>query len=817
MGHRLLLLGTDGSHEDGPSGPISGDFDGVTGFTDFSDEAPQVNGLPLLWTPTLHSVDARAGAELDYPVIRAKSLSGYMLVPSTNTDGFAGSFSGMLRWDALGSAMGDYEVLILMRASVYLTGPSVFSDTPPDPGPLYVPSAGAALGHTHLTNGRTYVYSKTPGAASWGSTNFDDIEASAGGEHERRWLRVRRDGKRYRAKVWVAGTAEPGAWEMDRDNVLTENPTGFLGIIIADFVRTQAAPAVEYFAVTTAPDATPLVLPDDVAVDPNTGVVDMSAATVGENGFVHYPLISGATPTIEARAGSLHGNVLKVVATGNPNGVLAWAPAGRLFDGALLALIEVANCEYCGPGFIYPRTPVGPFYTNSWRCFGMLSPTWNELNFCGDVDLAASNMWSYRHTTSGVTQNAGERWWVRYEKIGQFVHMRAWKYGAPEPTTWQKNINGMGNYETIGWPGIGYGLGNGQAIYVEHLAWTDDIAGAPIQPEYPGTFVALSGAPADRVAKAMEVAADGSIVMGCENDGAMYRSTDDGHTWALVQSLGAGVRVAQILRLASGNLLAFVRTDATTWRSTDNGQTWTSGAGPTGTYPRADATVQLVSGRLVSGCNNGHVFTSDDNGDTWTDRGQLGSAAVVYSMELAANGNVVAGTNEAGGGLIYVSTDSGATWAVATTMPATKMASVHGIVLAANGHLVATGGITNSIWRSVDHGVTWTEDSVGIGGAGGLNLTIYRVPSTGTLLTMGTKEAAAVQVRRSTDHGVTWTPTPSTEDTGNAELQKLATTSSENGRAFLETPGGGILACLTGAEPVWRSVDDGDTWVNPTT
>jgi len=197
---------------------------------------------------------------------------------------------------------------------------------------------------------------------------------------------------------------------------------------------------------------------------------------------------------------------------------------------------------------------------------------------------------------------------------------------------------------------------------------------------------------------------------------------------------------------------------------------------------------------------------------------------------VAANGNVVAGTNEAGGGLIYVSTNSGVNWTVATTMPATKMGSVHGIALAADGTLVATGGITNSIWRSTDNGVTWTEVETGII-TGGLNLTIYRVPSSGALLTMGTGESCEFpnlygpHVRRSTDHGLTWDlpqAAVNTVLTGYGIVgRNLLTTGpqgdAENGREFLETPTGAILACLTGQQPVWRSVDGGVTWTNPWT
>lgn len=339
--------------------------------------------------------------------------------------------------------------------------------------------------------------------------------------------------------------------------------------------------------------------------------------------------------------------------------------------------------------------------------------------------------------------------------------------------------------------------------------------------------VSIEGSPT-LIGKALHVTPGGAILLGCENDGAIYRSTDDGHTFSLMQNLGAGIRVTWFLSLPSNTILCMVRTSGVIWNSTDDGLTWSSGTGPTGTYSREDAFVQLAGGRLVAGCHNGHAFTSDDSGGSWTDRGLISAGASVgYSLEVAANGNIVAGTNEAAGGQMYYSTDSGVTWLLATQpagYPQTStgtpdaMGSIFGIVLLASGTLLATGGISNNIWKSVDNGLIWTE--LAKGGAtpasGGLNLIIYRVPSTGTLLTMGGSEGS-VRVRHSTDDGVTWLALQSDAGINFVAERLLTTTGSENGRCFIETPGGAVMACLTGAQPVWRCETDGKSWQNPAT
>lgn len=341
-----------------------------------------------------------------------------------------------------------------------------------------------------------------------------------------------------------------------------------------------------------------------------------------------------------------------------------------------------------------------------------------------------------------------------------------------------------------------------------------------VLPELGGTSLTIEGAPS-LIGKALLMTGTGAILFGTANDGQIYRSGDDGESFQLAVSLGAGIEIDQLLELESGTILAFVETEGVSWRSLNDGLSWSEGAGPAGTYPREDATVQLSSGRIVAGCDDGRVFTSDDDGASWDDRGQVGAASTIRSMEEASDGSVLCGTTEAGGGRIYRSTDGGATWAAAS-LPAgypdaAEMGSVHSIILLASGELRATGGITNNVWGSSDDGATWTELVPGgsVPGQGGLNLTIYQVPTSGSLLTMGTSEGGKVRVRRSTDDGATWDP-PQNDTTGATPDKHLDTSGSENGRQFLETQGGAVLACLTGDEPLFRSIDDGETWVNPT-
>ena len=70
----------------------------------------------------------------------------------------------------------------------------------------------------------------------------------------------------------------------------------------------------------------------------------------------------------------------------------------------------------------------------------------------------------------------------------------------------------------------------------------------------------------------------------------------------------------------------------------------------------------LSNGRVLAGTGTttGNVYTSDDGGKTWTDRGQLGSATHVYSFTEYTGGQVAVTAN---GGKVFASTNHGSTWA----------------------------------------------------------------------------------------------------------------------------------------------------------
>jgi uncharacterized protein (TIGR03437 family) len=198
--------------------------------------------------------------------------------------------------------------------------------------------------------------------------------------------------------------------------------------------------------------------------------------------------------------------------------------------------------------------------------------------------------------------------------------------------------------------------------------------------------------------------------------------------------------------LVSGTTV-FAGTNAGVWSTTDNGTTWTQvNTGLTTLDVRALA---LNGTTLYAGTNGGGVFRTTDNGTTWTATNTGLTFGAVYS--LAANGtDVYAGTN--GGGVFRL---SGTTWTAANTGLSSN-AQVHSLLINGNDVFAAGQLVVNDsrhIYRTSDKGAKWnptggTDPSVAINPPA----LVYSLAVSGTNLLAGTFEG----LYRSTDNGTTW-------------------------------------------------------------
>lgn len=103
------------------------------------------------------------------------------------------------------------------------------------------------------------------------------------------------------------------------------------------------------------------------------------------------------------------------------------------------------------------------------------------------------------------------------------------------------------------------------------------------------------------------------LLFAAAESGGVFRSTDNGRTWALVQTDNKGSFWAG-LSLKDGSLL-LVGLRGHIYRSTDLGQHWQEV--PSGTQQSLTAVVQLADGNVQAVGMSGAVLTSADNGATF--------------------------------------------------------------------------------------------------------------------------------------------------------------------------------------------------------
>lgn len=100
-----------------------------------------------------------------------------------------------------------------------------------------------------------------------------------------------------------------------------------------------------------------------------------------------------------------------------------------------------------------------------------------------------------------------------------------------------------------------------------------------------------------------------------------------------------------------------------------------------------------TSGRLVAGTGSGgRIYTSDDDGETWQDRGQLGSATAVNALFEYSPGVWFAGTDT---GNVYTSDTDGTTW-INDDTSAGDVSNVYGLGLVADETVAVAGPNTSN-------------------------------------------------------------------------------------------------------------------------
>jgi photosystem II stability/assembly factor-like uncharacterized protein len=229
-------------------------------------------------------------------------------------------------------------------------------------------------------------------------------------------------------------------------------------------------------------------------------------------------------------------------------------------------------------------------------------------------------------------------------------------------------------------------------------------------------------------AVAIDTASPVGIYAGTED--GIFRSVDGGSSW-IPANAGLSNRNVKAL-CVDRNSNVYAVTSPGVFRSRDRGATWTA---VTGGLPNASPllTVDSVDGSTLYAALGGAIYRSSYSAETWERISaiELGAGRWTVSSLAAAGSMLYLGVERsrciifdfcpAVGGTIFRSSDGGASWRSRSfDFPVLSLAVDPGAgstVYAGFGPALYAPESLQSVLRSRDGGVSWTEVSVGITGA----------------------------------------------------------------------------------------------------
>ena len=281
------------------------------------------------------------------------------------------------------------------------------------------------------------------------------------------------------------------------------------------------------------------------------------------------------------------------------------------------------------------------------------------------------------------------------------------------------------------------------------------------------------------------IVSDNAIIIA--EDNFIWRSTDDGMSWDVVEQF-ALTGISSFAR-AGTKLFGAATTGIQT--STDNGASWNFEAFSNGAY-----SFSAIGSTIYLGSSS-KVFKSTDLGTTWIDvstgLGKGGIQALLYD-----GSTLFAGTPADAVG-IFRSTNGGASWeAAAAGLPVASL--IRGQI--AFGAYVFAGTEGDGIYRSSDHGNTWTKTDVDN------SLLAHQLVFAFCIKDNALYAGAGNGIYKSTDGGTTF------QRTLNGFPQNINVTAYS-----LTVSSGNILAAVNisfspsqSLEGIFYSPDDGSNW-----
>ncbi|MHC1738611.1 MAG: choice-of-anchor A family protein [Ignavibacteriaceae bacterium] len=183
--------------------------------------------------------------------------------------------------------------------------------------------------------------------------------------------------------------------------------------------------------------------------------------------------------------------------------------------------------------------------------------------------------------------------------------------------------------------------------------------------------------------------------------GKIYRSTDGGLNWTIINSTMTVTYIWSVVVNASGTI--FAGTEAGIYSSADNGTTW-SLTSLTGHDTRALLIDNL--GSLYAGTWDSGIWKSTDNGSNWMQINAGLTALAVHALAVDSQNKIYAGTYGAG---VFKSVDAGSNW-VRTQSPYDYIWTIK--VISDDNIFAGTYG--SGVYRTTNGGDFWLQMNNGL-------------------------------------------------------------------------------------------------------
>jgi photosystem II stability/assembly factor-like uncharacterized protein len=311
--------------------------------------------------------------------------------------------------------------------------------------------------------------------------------------------------------------------------------------------------------------------------------------------------------------------------------------------------------------------------------------------------------------------------------------------------------------------------------------------------------------------------------------GGIYRSADNGDTWAILNDGLNGYNVTDLQAASDGTLFAGLLT-IPNWNIAGGVYRWDP---QTNSWINLSVPNQWVKSLGVASSSNLYaatwtagVYRTTDGGSSWNQIADTLNNIYINSMMLNPNtGDIFVATN---GHYLYTAAPTGGSWIIRDASSGLNSAYINDIIH--NGSTVFAG-TSNGVFRSSDNGVTWTAANNGL--TGGVSAMAYT--SSGDILA-GTYFAG---IFISSDNGNSWLPMNNNLPSFriNALFSTLTNYFSSLGYfGVLRSPAGGNnwelkntglrnsyinsldvntsgdLFAASSGDYVWRSADNGNSW-----